>query len=728
MRASDSVRRDPRALLALGAVLLAFGAGAAVLERLNPIALRHFVVWRDANAARRIAIEEKRPILYAFLEQNDVRSMQLEREVFADPAIGAELNRTFVIVRSDPKLAAQFGFRTGVVITDAEGSRQTSFGGYRGKAHAIGFLRAAAREMSTPAPEQDAARSFVEALSRIGSAHSPSFSPDGKRIAFIADLSGQPQLWMTDRNGSYPQLVVSMEHGIQFAQWSPDGEWIAFAADGQIHLVHPDGSGLRQVSPSGSSRNLMSGWTRQGLLPLSTAFKNTPSMEASLFDPKTGASRVIARTPAFGVIIDVSCDGESAVILRREGAMRSTIVAGRNARVIAPPADEQTLAAFACSSDDLFAVSNHGRDRGAFVRIRGGRFETLWGRDDAEVVTAAMDDERHTAALVWNRDGKQELALLDLRSGARTSIDLPLTTISEVRFSPDANHLAFTGSDAAKPPDIWLLDLRTKEARQLTRSSHAGVGLEKLVRPQLVRLANFSGWLYRAKGRSAVISLHGGPMQQETAGMNATYQALVAAGITVFAPNVRGSAGFGKRFMSLDDGAARVNAIADVRAAADWLAKNGATRIGVMGESYGGWLALETATRYPHTFAAIVDSYGMTDLRAMIDEAAPEVAPMLTAEYGDDLGELSVDLEAIHTPTLVLHGARDLLVRQRHSDALVRELRRRRVPVEYIVFDNEGHGFREERNRTRAASATVAWFEKHLHPSPEPGKMFQSSR
>ena len=82
------------------------------------------------------------------------------------------------------------------------------------------------------------------------------------RIAFIADLSGEPQLWITDRNGPYPQLVASMEHGINAAQWSRDGEWIAFASDGQIYLVHPDGTDLRRVSPAGSTRNLMSGWTR----------------------------------------------------------------------------------------------------------------------------------------------------------------------------------------------------------------------------------------------------------------------------------------------------------------------------------------------------------------------------------------------------------------------------------------------------------------------------------
>jgi dipeptidyl aminopeptidase/acylaminoacyl peptidase len=354
------------------------------------------------------------------------------------------------------------------------------------------------------------------------------------------------------------------------------------------------------------------------------------------------------------------------------------------------------------------------------VRIRGNAFETLWERDDAELSNAAIADDRRLAALTWNRAGRQELALLDLRTGARTTIDLPLTNIGEMRFSRDGNQLVFTGSGAQAPPDIWLLDVATRRAKQITRSSHPGVDLEALVHPELIEFKGadglpLTGWLYRAKtGSAAVISLHGGPMQQETPSMSATYQALVAAGISVFAPNVRGSHGFGKRFMALDDGALRVNAIEDVKAAADWLRRAGFMKLGVMGESYGGWLALETATRYPSLFAAIADSYGMLDLEAMIDQAAPEVAPMLRAEYGSDLGELSVDLDAINIPTLVLHGSRDVIVRPEHSARLVRELRARNVPVEYVLFENEGHGFREERNRVRAAAAIVNFLTKSL--------------
>lgn len=686
MRASDSTRRNPLALFILGALLLAGGAAAAVFEHLNPVGIRHYVVWRSAPEARRIAAAQNRPILYAFLDA------RLEREIFGDADLASKLNRTFVLVRSDPRFAMQFGVgRAGLVVTDAEGGRHKSIGGHRGRAATEEFLFAAARELRERAPRNES-QPLVEALSRIGRAFSPSFSPDARQIAFVSDLSGRAQLWIVDAGGGYPQLVASMPHGVDAAQWSPDGRWIAFASERQIWVVRPDGTGLRRLTSPGSARNLMNDWTGDGLLPVSSAFKASPSMESALFDPDTGRSRVLATTEGFGMITDVSCDGQSAIVLEKRG----------------------TITINDCSTKTQLAIKSN-----AFTRIRNKGHQALWRRDDAELSNAAVSADRTRAALIWNRAGEQQLGLLDLRTGAKTNVDLPLAVIRDVRFSRDATQLVLTGSDAQKPADVWVLDIATKAVRQVTRSSHPGVDLSKLVRPELIEFKSgdglpLTGWFYRAAGTKAVISLHGGPMMQEAPAMNATYQALVASGVSVFAPNVRGSIGFGKRFMSLDDGALRVNAIADVKAAAGWLARNGFTRIGVMGESYGGWLALETATRHPSLFAAVADSYGMTDLERMIGEASAEVAPMLREEYGDDLDELSVDARDLNVPTLVLHGSRDHIVRIEHSNRLVRELRKRDVPVEYVVFEDDGHGFAEEKNRIRAATAIVEWFAKYL--------------
>jgi dipeptidyl aminopeptidase/acylaminoacyl peptidase len=736
MRANDSARRDPIALLVVGAVLLACCATAAIFERIDPIQPRHLVAWRNADDARRIAAATKRPMLFAFVRERDVESSRFEHELFADPALGARINRDFAAVRvvdvrntgrTNPPfvtaLLSQFGVHRlpALVVADAEGTRHEVLGRHRLRADTIAFLDTSARLVMSrkPASRDEARRAQIAALANIGGATSPTLSPNGTRVAFVADLSGQPQLWAMDVEDGYPQLVASHDEGIHAAQWSPNGAWIAFAAgtrSSQIYVVRPDGRDLRQVTTS-TGRNLMTSWTDDSRLPVHVARRTSPGMESLLYDPATSTSRIVATHPQFGIVLDV--DGERMIVLRRDGARRTTwIRSGTAMRELASHVDdEQTLAFFGKGS--ILEITNRGRDRS--VLLSGN--DVLWSRDDAELVGGTLTPDRTRAALLWNRAGRQELGLIDLRTGKREVGPLPAGVIGGLSFSADGMLLAFSGSDARQPSDIWLLDVRTKEVRQLTRSGHAGVDLTKLVPPELVRFRGagdleLAGWLYRAaKPGRAVISLHGGPAQQETPALRPAYQALVAAGISVFAPNIRGSYGFGRRFTRLDDRELREDAIADVKAAADLLVQQGiATKIGVMGESYGGWLALAVASRHPERFAAAVDQYGMLDLTRMIDEAAPEVAPMLRAEWGDarTLERYSIDRKALRTPTLVLHGAHDTIVSPWHSNETVAALRANKVPVEYIVFPDEGHGWRKAPNRVRAAEAITSWFDRWL--------------
>jgi len=745
MRVNDSARRDPIAALIAGALLLACCAAAAVFEHKKPIAPRHYVEWRNPEEARRIAIATKRPILFSFVKERDVESARFERDLFADAESGARIDRNFVGVRivdvsnsgrrNSPFTAGlesqfQVGRLPAIVVTNADATRHELLARHRTRTNTMAFLERAAREVARPQrdPDGDARRAYVTALAQIGSASSPSLSPDGKRVAFVSDLSGQPQLWRMDVDGGFPELVASMGEGVNAAQWSPDGQWIAFASGvmrSQIYVVRPDGRDLRQVT-NGNGRNVMTSWTDDGLLPVNVARAIVHGMESSLYDPATGTSRIIATHPEFGVATDIDCN--RAILLRRSGSRRATFVASAHAEreLFSHDEDEQTTAWFAAvCSNELVAITNHGRDRSAFVKIRGQAIDVLWSRNDAELMNAVMTRDRTRVALVWNLAGREELGLLDLRTGAREIVPLPVDILGALSFSNDGTRLVFSGSNAKEPSNIWLLNIPTRSVRQLTRSAHAGVDLTTLVVPELVRFRGadgleLAGWLYRAAqpGR-AVISLHGGPSLQETAAMNPTYHALVAAGISVFAPNVRGSLGFGRRFLRLDDGEQRENAIADVRSAAELLIARGVAargRIGVMGESYGGWLTLAVTTRHPDLFAAAVDQYGTFDLKKMIDQAIPEIAPMFRAEYGDDatLARFSIDGDALRTPTLVLQGALDGITGPSQSNEAITALRKNRTPSEYILFPDEGHGWRKTPNRVRAALAITEWFEKWL--------------
>jgi dipeptidyl aminopeptidase/acylaminoacyl peptidase len=288
---------------------------------------------------------------------------------------------------------------------------------------------------------------------------------------------------------------------------------------------------------------------------------------------------------------------------------------------------------------------------------------------------------------------------------------------------------------AATPSDIWVLDLLTSKYKQLTGGAQAGIKLNEMVRPQLVRFRahddlELSGWLYHpAQGQSVrgaiVLSFHGGPEAQERPEFNPIYQSLLARGISVFAPNIRGSAGFGKTFVNLDNGALRENAIKDIKACVDYVIQAGVAdprRIGIMGASYGGYLVMAGLTEYPEHFAAGVDICGIVNFETFLAKTQPWMAAISRVKYGNPQTDIEMlrrlspihKIDRVTAPTIVLHGANDTNVPVAEAEQVVENLRQRGVPVEYVLFPDEGHGFRRTPNRIRAAVLTVSWFDRYL--------------
>jgi len=278
------------------------------------------------------------------------------------------------------------------------------------------------------------------------------------------------------------------------------------------------------------------------------------------------------------------------------------------------------------------------------------------------------------------------------------------------------------------------MDVKTRQFRQLTFSPHAGVDLAALVKPELVTFKSFdglelSGWIYKPKNQNGpgayVVSFHGGPEGQERAPFRSDYQALLAQGIGVFAPNVRGSSGFGKKFVNLDNGELRFNGIKDIKACVDYLVNNHLAdpkRIGIMGGSYGGYMTMAGLTEYPDLFAAGVDLFGIVNFMTFFQHTQPWMAAISTIEYGDPatqkemLDRLSpiYKLDRIKAATMVQHGANDTNVPVIEAEQIVKTLKDRGVPVEYILFSDEGHGWRKIPNRIRSTVEMVRFFKEHL--------------
>ncbi|MGA2335991.1 MAG: S9 family peptidase [Terriglobales bacterium] len=313
---------------------------------------------------------------------------------------------------------------------------------------------------------------------------------------------------------------------------------------------------------------------------------------------------------------------------------------------------------------------------------------------------------------------------------------LPAELIGATSFSRDGKKLALVLSGSATNPDVWVMDMTRHQFTQLTHSPHAGVGFADLIKPELVSFKSFdglqlSGWLYRPKNQTGsgayVISFHGGPEGQELPAFRSDYQALLLAGIGVFAPNVRGSSGFGKRFVNLDNGPLRVNAVKDIKACVDYLVNNHIAdpkRIGITGGSYGGYMTMAGLTEYPDSFAAGADLFGIVNFKTFFEHTEPWMAAISTVEYGDPktqgemLDQLSpiYKLDRITAPTMVLHGANDTNVPVIEAEQIVSTLKKRGVPVEYVLFPDEGHGWRKVNNRIRSTVEITQFFSKYLNP------------
>jgi dipeptidyl aminopeptidase/acylaminoacyl peptidase len=222
-----------------------------------------------------------------------------------------------------------------------------------------------------------------------------------------------------------------------------------------------------------------------------------------------------------------------------------------------------------------------------------------------------------------------------------------------------------------------------------------------------------------------MISLHPGPEAQERPGHNPIYQQLAARGIAVFAPNVRGSSGFGRTFVNLDNLAGRHGAIADVAACAEYLVSGGLARrdgLGCMGRSYGGYLTLAALVTYPELFSVGVEVCGMADLLTFYERTEPWIAAGAVSKYGDPVRDrgLLADLSPLRhidqlaAPLLVVHGASDTNVPVQEAEQLVAALAERGKPHSYLCLPGEGHDFVRLESRRRYLDEAVAWIEAHL--------------
>ena len=593
----------------------------------------------------------------------------------------------------------------------------------------------------------------VARMAEVGWAAGARFSPDGSQVAFISSKTGAPQVWIREVGNSAPRQLTKFEDPVSGLEWSPRGDVLAvnIAPGGgmntQIYLVSLSEEEPRLITAGGTVNNWLGEWTEDGrYLSFSSNVQGPDSMDAFLYDTETEEAVLIADNDGIGSIAAMSPDGSRAVIYRMVSRGDSNLylldIESRNEQLITPHEGVAVsgIARF-LDNDTILISTNVDREMISLGRIEiseegvGGPIHIIAERDDADLNGVVVFDDNARVALMWNAAGRSELSFLNLEDGVMSAGPaLPAEIAGGVVASADGMQLAMTVSGAATPQNVWVYKVDADSLHQVSDSAHEGVDLETLVRPELVRYRahdglELSGWLYRPQGAEGpvpmVASFHGGPEGQSRPRFRATFQALLARGIGIFDPNVRGSSGFGKTFVNLDNGALRFNGIRDIEATVNYLVESGNAdpeHIGIMGGSYGGYMVMAGLAEYPDTFSAGANLFGVVNFETFFANTEPWMAAISTIEYGDPATEVELlrDLSPIHkvdqvtAPTIVLHGANDTNVPVVEAEQVVQSLRQREVPVKYVLFPDEGHGWRKTENRVTSDVEIVKWFETYL--------------
>jgi dipeptidyl aminopeptidase/acylaminoacyl peptidase len=374
-----------------------------------------------------------------------------------------------------------------------------------------------------------------------------------------------------------------------------------------------------------------------------------------------------------------------------------------------------------------------------------GKLELLsadipWDIDDVQVAR----DGKHLA-FVANADGMSALHVLSLPQRTPLALPgLPAGVIGAMGFSPDGRRLAISLNSARSPNDVYVIDLAEGSLTRWTRSETGGLDPERFVAPALVRYPSFDKVGGKARtipafyfrpaelpaGRKlpVVIRIHGGPESQALASFNASVQAWVdELGIAVLVPNVRGSSGYGKSYLALDNGARREDSVRDIGALLDWIAKQpelDARRVGVYGGSYGGYMSLAALTHYSQRLRAGVEMFGISHFGTFLASTESYRRDLRRAEYGDERDPaMRAVFERISplnhagdigVPLFAAQGRNDPRVPYTETEQIVKAVRAKDRPVWYVLFDDEGHGFRKKANADYFEAATVLFWQRYL--------------
>jgi dipeptidyl aminopeptidase/acylaminoacyl peptidase len=591
--------------------------------------------------------------------------------------------------------------------------------------------------------------SLVQYLN-IQSASRPSVDNRSLEMAYITNITGTPQVWRMPVMGGYQTQVTFDTNGVSGVWLSPrdpDIMVLSSAVGGnertQLYLANPSGGEWKRITKDDQAIYSFGTWARDGSrFSFATNTRNKKDFDLYEYNADEKAAFLLYQGEGPNRAADISPDNRYVLMVREYSAANTDIFiydreVGKT-RLLTPHEGDVVYQSPIWNNDSkgFFFLTNQDREYNGLA---------YWSLDSAAfgwVITPEADVEQFALSndgsfLSWtvNDNGFSRFYFRNLRRGGDTGpTRLPDGVIQGMKFSPDNSKLFFTFGSATHPFDVWMYETGSDRMHELTFSALGGLAKSALLNPELIEYESFDGRKIPAfwyaplgvKGKYPVIvAAHGGPEGQARPDVSPLLQYYLSRGYGVLEPNVRGSTGYGKSYMALDNVRKRMDSVKDYEYAARWLKSKpevDSTRLIIYGGSYGGFIALSCLTTYPETWAAGASVVGISNFVTFLKNTGIYRRAQREAEYGSlaadsaFLAEISPvnHADKLKAPLFIIQGANDPRVPKEEAEQMAAAIKAKGGVVQYLLFDDEGHGLSKTKNKITAYSAMVDFLDQHL--------------
>jgi dipeptidyl aminopeptidase/acylaminoacyl peptidase len=590
----------------------------------------------------------------------------------------------------------------------------------------------------------------------------PTWSPDGKSIAFISNMSGRNNIWVVSAEGGFPTQLTVSDQRQTAPKWSPDGKWIAYESDydgdeqWDIFLVSPRTGKVVNLTQTREIAETTPTWSPDGrYLAYEVKPKTSAAVEIDIYDMvMREVKHLTTNTPQDKRNANPLWSSEGKYIVYTQEQAKGTDsnifiadVATCRSTLLTPHEGEQLFAANDISPDGrrVLVTSNaaSGYENAGLVDVATQKVTWLT-KDEWEIRGREFSPDGKHITFSANVDGNEDIYLYDPATGKSTVLPIAKGVNEPAggpsAFSADGSRLLYYHNGPTAPGDLWIYHLASGKSQQITHSLVGGMHSEDMVEPYLIHYPSrdgkwtISAFLYvpfnmaRNGQNAAIVYIHGGPTSQTMNSFNRFVQFAVNQGYMVLAPNYRGSTGYGKEFQQANLFDMGGGDLQDVLAGVDWIKQTGhldPKKIAVMGASYGGYLSMMAVTKAPEVWAAAVPIVPFVNWFTEIENEDPVLREGDLATMGDlaknkalyeDRSPINF-IDQVKAPLLLLAGGHDPRCPKSETQQVVDAIKKRGGTVDYKVYENEGHGFARVENQIDAYKRVADFLLAHVIPA-----------